>query len=99
MLKLKDADIRRPMVERRGRLGILTARLKAAESARLGHAGEALSVAAGKLHSLSPLAVLARGYAIAFDGTGRVIKRAADVGRGERVRVRLAQGELDCTRD
>jgi exodeoxyribonuclease VII large subunit len=99
MLKLKDADIRRPMVERRGRLGILTARLKAAESARLGHAGEALSVAAGKLHSLSPLAVLARGYAIAFDGTGRVIKRAADVGRGERFRVRLAQGELDCTRD
>jgi exodeoxyribonuclease VII large subunit len=99
MLTLRDADIRRAIAERRGRLGILAARLKAAEGARLDHAGETVSVAMGKLDSLSPLAVLSRGYAIAFDEDGKVIKRAADVARGKRVRVRVADGELDCTRD
>jgi exodeoxyribonuclease VII large subunit len=99
MLKLRDADIRRAMVERRGKLGILKARLQASAHARLDRAGENVSVAIGKLDSLSPLAVLARGYAIAFDANGAVIKRAADVGAGERIRIRLAEGELDCTTD
>jgi len=52
-----------------------------------------------KLESLSPLGVLARGYAIAFDKQGRVIKHASDVGSGERVRVRVSEGEMDCTKN
>jgi exodeoxyribonuclease VII large subunit len=99
MMLLRDADIRRALAERRGRLGVLAARLKAAAGARIDHAGEAVSVASGKLDSLSPLAVLSRGYAIAFDDAGRVIKRAADVRSGDRLRIRVADGELDCTRD
>jgi exodeoxyribonuclease VII large subunit len=98
-LKLRDADIRRALVERRGKLGILNARLESSARAGLVRAGENVSVATGKLDSLSPLAVLGRGYAIAFDEDGGVIKRATDVGKGERVRIRLADGELDCTRD
>ena len=98
-LKLRDADIRRAMAERRGRLDVLSARLKAAESARLDRAGEAVSVSIGKLDSLSPLAVLARGYAIVFNKDGKIIKRAADVSKRERLRIRVAEGELDCTRD
>jgi exodeoxyribonuclease VII large subunit len=99
LLMLRDADIRRAMAERRGKLGILKSRLESAARAGVVKAGENVSVAIGKLDSLSPLAVLARGYAIAFDEDGAVIKRAADVGKGERVRIRLADGELDCTRD
>jgi exodeoxyribonuclease VII large subunit len=99
LLKLRDADIRRALVERRGKLGILNARLESSARAGLVRAGENVSVATGKLDSLSPLAVLGRGYAIAFDEDGGVIKRATDVGKGERVRIRLADGELDCTRD
>lgn len=98
-LKLRDADIRRAMAERRGKLGVLMARLQASARARFDRAGEAVSVAIGKLDSLSPLAVLARGYSIAFDENGDAIKDAADVARGERIRIRLARGELDCTRD
>jgi exodeoxyribonuclease VII large subunit len=60
---------------------------------------ERLSVGAGKLHALSPLAVLARGYAIAFDERGQIIKRSSNVKRGERVRVRLAEGEIECLKD
>jgi exonuclease VII large subunit len=43
--------------------------------------------------------VLARGYAIAFDSEGRVLKRADDVNSGELVRVRLSKEEMDCTKN
>jgi len=62
-------------------------------------AGERVSVAAGKLESLSPLGVLARGYAIAFDANGLVIKRVDSVESGDKVRVRVSDGEIECTRD
>jgi exodeoxyribonuclease VII large subunit len=98
-LRLRDADIRRQMVRRTGEAALLRARLRAAAGRALDREGERFSIAAGKLQSLSPLGVLARGYAIAFDRGGQTIKRAADVARGERVRIRLADGEIVCTRD
>jgi len=63
---------------------------------RLTHSGERFAVSSGKLHSLSPLAVLGRGYSIATDSQGRIIKRAADVQPGERLRLRVADGEMEC---
>lgn len=50
--------------------------------------------AAGHLDALSPLKVLARGYAVAFDPRGHALTRAAQVQPGERLRVRLHEGEL-----
>ncbi len=50
---------------------------------------------ARKLEILSPLAVLARGYAVAFrEGSATPITAAAQVTLGERIRVRLHEGEL-----
>jgi exodeoxyribonuclease VII large subunit len=49
---------------------------------------------AGRLDALSPLRVLARGYAVAFDERGHALIRAAQVEAGEQVRVRLHEGEL-----
>jgi exodeoxyribonuclease VII large subunit len=67
--------------------------LRRVETARARHG--ALS---GRLDALSPLAVLARGYAIAFtDRPGeppRAIARAHDVAAGEAIRIRLHEGEL-----
>jgi exodeoxyribonuclease VII large subunit len=48
------------------------------------------------LESLSPLAVLGRGYAIAFNEMGAIVKRAADVAEGDRLRVRVDDGEIGC---
>jgi exodeoxyribonuclease VII large subunit len=48
-----------------------------------------------RLDALSPLAVLARGFAVAYrEGAKRPILAAQDVAVGERLRVRLHQGEL-----
>ncbi|HUJ28068.1 MAG TPA: exodeoxyribonuclease VII large subunit, partial [Myxococcales bacterium] len=48
----------------------------------------------GRLQALSPLNVLARGYAVAFDPRGHALTDASQVQPGERVRVRLHQGEI-----
>jgi exodeoxyribonuclease VII large subunit len=53
-------------------------------------------VAAGRLDALSPLAILARGYAICRDAHGVVVRCAGNLRAGEGVRVTLAKGELDC---
>jgi exodeoxyribonuclease VII large subunit len=53
--------------------------------------------AAGRLDSLSPLAVLARGYAVCWNADrSRIIRDASTVAAGETVRVTLEHGELDC---
>jgi exodeoxyribonuclease VII large subunit len=47
-----------------------------------------------RLDALSPLKVLARGYAVAFGPQGHALLQASQVRPGERVRVRLHEGEI-----
>ena len=57
-----------------------------------------LAATAGRLDSLSPLAVLARGYAIVWKvHTQAIVRRADDCAPGERLRVRVGDGELIAT--
>ncbi len=49
---------------------------------------------ARQLEHLSPLAVLGRGYALVFDAEGALVKRAVDVGAGELLTLRLAEGTV-----
>ncbi|MDF2939879.1 MAG: xseA [Gammaproteobacteria bacterium] len=51
---------------------------------------------AEKLHTLSPLATLQRGYAIAQDENKSLITRAAQVKIGDKIKVTLSEGVLDC---
>jgi exodeoxyribonuclease VII large subunit len=57
------------------------------------HRGRADRLGA-QLDALSPMRVLGRGYAVARDDTGRVLKRRADFDQTERFRLRLADGEI-----
>ena len=55
----------------------------------------AFSLLAGKLDSLSPLAVLSRGYALVWDETrGGLVRRADTLRPGDPLRVRVHEGEL-----
>jgi len=46
------------------------------------------------LASLSPLAILDRGYALVFDAQGNLLKDADRVDPGDEVSIRLARGQL-----
>ena len=72
------------------RLGELAARL-------LRPAESTLARLAASLDALSPLSVLARGYAIARDAEGHVVKEASALSRGDAVRVLLGTGSIDAT--
>ncbi|MFD2170898.1 exodeoxyribonuclease VII large subunit [Tumebacillus lipolyticus] len=51
-----------------------------------------------KLEALSPLAVMKRGYSLAYAGDKeRLIKSIEEVQLGERVQVRVADGWIDCS--
>lgn len=56
---------------------------------------ERLALAAASLDALSPLGVLQRGYAIAQDASGKLVRDAASVNAGDEVSVRLAKGKLN----
>jgi exodeoxyribonuclease VII large subunit len=53
-----------------------------------------LSGLAGRLDALSPLKILERGYALARDGQGRVLKRVAQFPSGLRFQLRVTDGEV-----
>ena len=51
-----------------------------------------LQMLVGRLQALDPLAVLARGYALATDADGRVVSDAARLAAGDLLRLRFARG-------
>ena len=51
------------------------------------------------LESVSPLAVLDRGYALVTDRAGHPLTSAAAVSPGARLRIRFSDGEVEATAD
>ncbi len=90
-----------------GRVRELGRRLETAEAAlrngmkaRLKTLGERISGDARALNSVSPLATLARGYAVVTEAaTGRVLTDAGRIEPGDRIRARLARGAVSATVD
>ena len=62
------------------------------------HAAElALQRAAARLDTLSPLGVLARGYAVCWNAErSAIVRDSSQVTPGQHVRVTLHKGELEC---
>jgi exodeoxyribonuclease VII large subunit len=61
----------------------------------LGRLEAALAERAAKLDSMSPLAVLGRGYSIAYH-EGKILKKATDASPGDEINIRLHEGSLQC---
>lgn len=56
---------------------------------------ERLNVQMAKLNALSPLGVLTRGYSITQTDDGRVLRDAAIVRKGDKLKIRLERGKLN----
>ena len=72
----------------------LQARLQAAGLECVGRGRERLLPLVRTLHAVSPLATLARGYAIVKDERGRIVRNADDAPAGTLIEARLAQGHI-----
>ncbi len=75
----------------------LETRLVRAAAVRLQAAKSRQSVASRTLESLSPLAVLGRGYALVFTADGSLLTRADSTAAGAAIEVRLGAGTLGAT--
>lgn len=85
---------------RRARLEAAARALESAARRALERRTPRLRAAAARLDALSPLAVLGRGYAIARRAAdGRIVRRAAELAPGDRLRLRFGEGELGATVD
>jgi exodeoxyribonuclease VII large subunit len=94
--QLAAFDAARRIAGIRSRLMAADPRLAGAMMRRRDRAGSRLTGAVGRLESMSPLAVLSRGYAVCWDASRtRVIRAASDVEGGETVRVTLSRGEIE----
>jgi exodeoxyribonuclease VII large subunit len=97
-LTLERFDVRRRFGTIRTQLVAVDGRLRSSVDRQLHVADARLRGAAARLESLSPLAVLARGYAVCWnEDRTAIIRDAAVVERGARVHVKLERGELDCS--
>jgi exodeoxyribonuclease VII large subunit len=96
--RLEGCDPRRRLAQDAARLARLHGTLHAAVASARHGADRRLRDVAGRLDALSPLAVLARGYAVCWNADRTAIVREADAALvGRNVTVTLARGELDCT--
>jgi exodeoxyribonuclease VII large subunit len=95
--RLEQRDLARRFAAVRMRLAGADARLRAAARHAHARSDTVLRVLTGRLDTLSPLAVLARGYAVCWtEDKASIVRDAATVAEGDRVRVTLANGELGC---
>jgi exodeoxyribonuclease VII large subunit len=93
---LSPAELRNRAIAQRARFDTLCNSRNAAMLSRIENARQQFGVAAAALDAMSPLKVLERGYAIAQDARGAIVREAAAVSAGDKLRLRLWKGELGC---
>jgi exodeoxyribonuclease VII large subunit len=85
-------DPRQALAKARERLAFCRTRLERSLERTLHHSSARLSSLDARLHSLSPLAVLDRGYALVLDANGALVRSASQVARGDKVTTRISDG-------
>ena len=74
-------------------------KLSALAQAQTAQRAQRFAALAAKLDALSPLKVLGRGYAVARNENGTILRAAEEASVGEKIEVLLGQGSLMCTVD
>jgi exodeoxyribonuclease VII large subunit len=91
---LRAAHPQRRLARLQERLALLGPRPQVAVGRRLAADALRLRALARTLHTVSPLATVARGYAILQQPDGRVVRSVLDAAPGDRLDARLADGTL-----
>jgi exodeoxyribonuclease VII large subunit len=86
------ADPARVLAGHAEQVAQLRERARGCVTARLHRGDDDVAHLRERVAALSPAATLARGYAIAQDASGRVLRDPAEVDAGERLRIRLHRG-------
>jgi exodeoxyribonuclease VII large subunit len=95
MARLRNHHPARRIKVLEARQGELALRLRTAMDKRLNQQRQAVELAFGKLHAVSPLATLERGYAIASrQRDGKILHQVGEVDIGEAIEIRVADGVL-----
>lgn len=94
--RLSPDGLRARLGAARADFGSCQSRFELAGRSELERASSRLAVNGARLDSLSPLAVLGRGYALAQTAEGRLVRAAKEVNVGDALRVRLSRGAVDC---
>lgn len=92
--RLASQDMARLHRAESERVSQLNRRLENAMQRQLQRQQARLTSAARELNAISPLAVLGRGYAIAQDDKGQVVRRAEETLPGQKLSLRLGEGRL-----
>ena len=96
-LRLEALDLGQRLPRIRVRLESLAQSLSRAISMRRIEHRRQLERVVARLESLSPLGVLARGFAVCWNDTRtRIVRKSTEVEVGDTVRVKLHDGELRC---
>ena len=90
---------RQMLARMREQLGVGEARLERSLERTMRRWTARIEALDGRLRSLSPLAVLERGYALVLGEDGTVIRSTTQVAQGDRTQTRLSDGELTSTID
>ena len=85
-------DPRQELAEARQSLAVCRTRLERSLERTLHRSAARLSALDARLRSLSPLAVLDRGYALVLDANGALVRSTAQLAPGDRVTTRVSDG-------
>ncbi len=95
--RVRFHDLRRALAANRQALEARTTALGSVMRRGLVDRRHHLDRLTGRLHALSPVAILERGYALVFDAAGNLVKDAAQLAPGDDMSARLARGSVTAT--
>lgn len=93
-LRLQLHDPMSTLRQQRQRLADLQDQIEEAMKRKLTMAKHRLALAGGRLHGLSPLEKISRGFGFLTDENSRRIEHAADVNPGDLITIRITDGRL-----
>ena len=96
-LRFAQFDLRARVARLRNRIGQRSADLRARMDRVLIAKSRRRDAAEVRLNERNPLRLLERGYAIAYDGSGKVLRSVDQIAVGDDISVRLAKGTIDST--